>query len=83
MKPKIAFLVHMLAPYRVSFYTKLFACDEYEWKLFAGYKSSKVDARPQYEGEVNFPVSYHKEQVRSHIIYNRIDLLNGGCCYPI
>src|SRR5215218_10041839 len=73
MKPRVAFAVHMLAPYRVSFYKKLFSDNNYNWKLFAGYKSNKVDARPQYEGQVDFPVSYHKEVVRNLGIYNMID----------
>jgi glycosyltransferase involved in cell wall biosynthesis len=73
MKPKVAFVVHMLTPYRLSFYKKLFSSADYEWKLFAGFKSNKVDARPQYEGNVDFPISYHKEKVSKLGIYNMID----------
>ncbi len=73
MKPRVAFVVHMLAPYRVSFYNKLFASSRYDWMLFAGNKLNKADARPQYEGDVRFPVSYHKEVVSNMGVYERID----------
>lgn len=63
----------MLTPYRVSFFSKLFSTKEYEWRLFAGYKLNKVDSRPQYEGKVDFSVSYHKEKIRNMGIYNEID----------
>jgi glycosyltransferase involved in cell wall biosynthesis len=73
MKPRVAFVVHMLAPYRVSFYSKLFAAKEYEWKLFAGQKSNKVDARPQYDGKLSFPVSFHPEKISKLGVYNMCD----------
>jgi glycosyltransferase involved in cell wall biosynthesis len=73
MKTRVAFLVHMLAPYRVSFYSKLFNSKEYDWQLFAGYKQNKIDARPQYEGKVDFSISYHKEMISKLGVYNMID----------
>lgn len=73
MKSRVSYVVHMLAPYRVSFYTKLFAAKEYEWKLFAGLKSNKVDARPQYDGKVDFPASFHKEKVSKRGIYDMLE----------
>jgi glycosyltransferase involved in cell wall biosynthesis len=64
MKPKVAFIVHMLAPYRVTFYEKLFSDKDHQWKLFAGLKFRKDDPKPQFEGKVNYDVSYHKEQMQ-------------------
>jgi glycosyltransferase involved in cell wall biosynthesis len=72
MREKIAFVVHMLAPYRVSFFQKLFSCTEFEWKLFAGKKQTAKDARPQYEGAVDFEISFHDERISKRFVYNDI-----------
>jgi glycosyltransferase involved in cell wall biosynthesis len=76
MRERIAFVVHMLAPYRVSFFQKLFSCTAFEWKLFAGKKQVKKDARPQYEGRVDFEVSFHNECIRNRLVYH--DILYQG-----
>jgi glycosyltransferase involved in cell wall biosynthesis len=66
MKPKVAFIVHMLAPYRVTFYEQLFSGKDHQWKLFAGLKFRKDDPKPQFEGKVSYDVSYHKEHLQSN-----------------
>jgi glycosyltransferase involved in cell wall biosynthesis len=75
MREKIAFIVHMLAPYRVSFFQKLFSCAAFEWKLFAGKKQSKKDGRPQFEGAVDFDISFHDERIRNRYVYHDIRYL--------
>jgi glycosyltransferase involved in cell wall biosynthesis len=53
MKKRIAFIVPMLAPYRVTFYEKLFNNSDNEWWLFHGTKKEE-DGRPQYNQTVSF-----------------------------
>ena len=53
MKKKIAFIVPMLAPYRVTFYEKLFNDANNEWCLFHGIKKVE-DGRPHYKESILF-----------------------------
>lgn len=53
MKKRIAFIVPMLAPYRVTFYEKLFNDPDHEWCLFHGTKNEE-DGRPHYNQTVSF-----------------------------
>lgn len=73
MKPKIAFVVHMLAPYRVTFYEKLFSDKDHHWRLFAGLKSRKDDPKPHFEGKVNYEVSYHKEHILNNGMFVQLE----------
>lgn len=55
MKPKIAFIVPIVAHYRLSFFERLINNNpEFEWCVFHGIKR-KEDGRPAYSGEINFP----------------------------
>ena len=61
---KIAFLVPMLPPYRITFYDKLNKIEGVEVKVFCGTQSGET-GRPSFEGNVDFPASYHKKLSKS------------------
>ncbi len=51
---KIAIIIPMLQPYRITFYEKLAFFDpEYQWRVFHGV-SYNEDGRPNYKGETTF-----------------------------
>jgi glycosyltransferase involved in cell wall biosynthesis len=68
-KMKVAFVVHMLAPYRITFFEKLFNYKKFDWKLFAGQKTNQ-GSRPQFSGHTNLPVEYFPEKHRSMFGYS-------------
>lgn len=51
----ILFIIPTLPPYRKTFYEKLTSLKTYKWLI--AYNDKKVeDGRPQYEGELSFPI---------------------------
>lgn len=81
IKKKVAFIVPMLAPYRVTFFTKLVNSTQnlYDWKIFFGLKQ-KEDGRPAYQGDIEFPYAnftFQKQEIGPWTLYKSITLENN------
>jgi glycosyltransferase involved in cell wall biosynthesis len=65
-KSKIALIIPMLQPYRVTLYERLIEStkDKYEWCIFNGVKDFD-DARPDYKGNVNFRTKPYKATIKT------------------
>jgi len=63
MKPRIAFIIPILAPYRISFYSKIVELNpDLDFLFFHGL--SNDTARPSFKGKVSFTTeSYHLQQI--------------------
>ena len=76
MKKRIAFIAPMLAPYRVTFYEKLFNDPDNDWCLFHGLKKEE-DGRPQYTKNASFkntPLNFSSYKIGSFELYYIKDL---------
>lgn len=68
---KVAFLVPMIAPYRVTFFEKLARMPGIDLCVFHGIKK-KEDGRPAYSGEAGFQNSGYEIKSQKKLLYNSL-----------